>query len=220
MLLGEDLLLVSLDIASGLPLDGLEPISRPRFLAACLLAELAVQKQVGWTPDGIRIFDDLPSYHTLVGEALGVIQQHPIANPAEAIRTIASAIRDIKERHFTSLISRGLLHEGGRRRFLIVGARRYPVRSTRARNEALEHLRESAVGTSNSMRSIALLLLADGIAATLRLLSEQEANEAGARASALLREVKEDLPSTRDWSATQSAIALLVGIAEALPHVL
>lgn len=70
------------------------------------------------------------------------------------------------------------------------------------------------------MRSIAMLLLADGIAATLRLLPENEANEAGARTTALLREVKEDLPLTREWTATQSAIALLVGIAESLPHVL
>lgn len=220
VLLGEDLILVSLDVASGLPLDGLEKAHRPRYLAACLLAELAVQRQVGWTPDGIRIFDDLPSYHALVGEALQVLRAHPAANPAEAIRLIGSEIRDLQERHYTSLISRGLLHEGGRKRFWLAGARRYPVRSTRARNEALEHLREAAIGTSNSMRSIAMLLLADGIAATLRLLPEHEANEAGARTTALLREVKEDLPLTREWSATQSAIALLVGIAESLPHVL
>ena len=70
------------------------------------------------------------------------------------------------------------------------------------------------------LAGIALLLLADGIAATLRLLPEHEANEAGARTTALLREVKEDLPLTREWTATQSAIALLVGIAESLPHVL
>jgi hypothetical protein len=148
------------------------------------------------------------------------LRLRPAANPAEAIRLIAGELNDLKERHFASLISRGLLHEGGRRRFLIAGSRRYPVRSTRARNEALAHLREAAIGASHHMRSLALLLLADGVAATMKLLSEDEANEASARATALVREVREDLPMNRDWTDTQSAIALAAGIAESLPHVL
>jgi hypothetical protein len=220
VLIGEDLLLMSLEVSTGRPIGRLGAIQRPRFLSACLLAELAVQKQIGWTPDGVSIFDDLPSFHALIGEALGVVRHGNIANPAAGIRAVSREIRDLRDRHLTSLVDRGLLHEGGRKRYFIVGPRCYPVRSTRARNEAIEHLREAAVGTSNSMRSLAMLLLADSVAATLHLLSESEANEASSRASALIRDVKEELPQTLDWSPTHSAISMLVGIVEALPHVL
>jgi hypothetical protein len=220
MLLGEDLLLLSLDVDSGLPLEGLEVLQRSQFLAACLLAELAIQKQVGWNPDGIGIFDELPSYHLLVSEALAAVRGQDCANPADAIRRIGSSVRDLRQRHFDSLISRGLLHPGGRRKYLIAGAKRYPVRSTRARNEAFAHLAEAAVGNSRSMRSMALLLLCDATAASLRLLPEAVANESSARAATLIRDIQEDLPKAREWSDTHSAIALLTGIAQALPHVI
>lgn len=220
MLLGEDLLLLSLDVDSGLPLPGLELLQRPQFLAACLLAELAVHKQAGWNPDGIQIFDELPSYHPLLGEALEAIRRTPAANPADAVRAIGRDISDLRPRHLDSLIDRGLLHAGGRRRYWLLGERCYPVRSTRARNEAIDHLIEATTGRSNSMRSTALLLLCDATAVSSHLLAREAANEASARASALIEEVRHHLPEIRQWNETQSAIALLSGIAEALPHVI
>jgi len=218
VLLGEELLLMSLDVVSGIPAPGLEVIHREAFLSACLLAELAVQKQVGLTPDGVRLLDKLPDYHTLLSEAVLALKRSPTANPADAIRRISHALPDLRDRHLDSLVSRDLLHEAGRRRFLIAGARSYPVRSTRARNEAFAHLAEAAAGRCNSMRGMAMLLLADAVAATLRLLPETEANAAGIRAAALARETREALPANRDWTTTQSASALIVGVAEALPH--
>ncbi|MGE4071463.1 MAG: GPP34 family phosphoprotein [Lysobacterales bacterium] len=220
MLLGEDFLLLSLDVGSGLPLPGLAVLQRPAFLAACLLAELAVQKQVGWNPDGVQIFDELPSYHALISQALDALRRTPAANPADAIRTIGRELGDLRSQLLDSLISRGLLHEGGRRRYWLFGQRRYPVRSTRARNEAMEHLMEATTGRSASMRSTALLLLADATAANGHLLTAVQANEASARATALIQEVRHYLPEVREWSDTHSAIALLTGIAEALPHVM
>jgi len=220
VLLGEDLLLMSLDVSSGRPLGKLACVQRPRFLSACLLAELAVQKQIGWTPDGVSIFDDLPSFHSLIGAALAVVRTGTIANPSAGIRAVAKAIRGLRARHLDSLVDRGLLHEGGHRQYRLFGPRSYPVRSTRARNEAIEHLREAATGSSSSMRSLAILLLANTAGATTQLLSESEANEAGSRATTLIREVKEELPQTLDWSPTHSAISMLVGIVEALPRVM
>jgi hypothetical protein len=220
VLLGEDFLLLSLDVSSGLPLPGLAVLQRPPFLAACLLAELAVQKQVGWNPDGVQIFDELPSYHALISHSLDALRRTPAANPADAIRTIGRELRDLRLQLLDSLITRGLLHEGGRRRYWLIGQRCYPVRSTRARNEAMDHLMEATTGRSASMRSTALLLLSDATAANGHLLSSAQANEASARATALILEVRHHLPEVREWSDTHSAIALLTGIAEALPHVL
>lgn len=220
MILGEDLLLMSLDVASGLPIAGLECVHSRQFLAACLLAELAVQKQVGWSPDGIRIFDDLPSYHPLLSETFASLRKGDCANPAEAIRQVARDIRDVRMRMLLSLISRDLVHESSGRRFWLFGPRRYPVRSTQARGEAIEHLEHAATGKTHSMRSLALLLLADTCNVPLRLLPDASAREAAARAETLMREVREELPHDRDWSDTECAIALLAGIADALPHVI
>lgn len=220
MLLGEDLLLLSLDVSSGLPAPGLEVLQRPLFLAACLLAELAMQKQVGWNPDGIQIFDKMPNYHPLISEALEALRRTPAANPADAIRAIGDAIGHLHQRHIDSLIDRGLLHQGGRRRYWLFGRRGYPVRSTRARNEAIDHLQEATSGRSYSMRSTALLLLSDATAVNIHMQSAVQANEASTRAAALIQEVRQHLPEARQWSQTHSAIALLTGIAEALPHVI
>lgn len=220
MLLGEDFLLLSLDVDSGLPLPGLTVLQHPAFLASCLLAELAVRKQVGWNPDGVQIFDELPSYHALISQALDALRRTPAANPADAIRTVGRELGDLRRHLLDSLISRGLLHEGGRRRYWLFGQRSYPVRSTRARIEAMEHLMEATTGRSASMRSTALLLLSDATAANGHLLTAVQANEGSARATALIQEVRHHLPEVREWSDTHSAIALLTGIAEALPHVL
>ncbi len=220
MLIGEDLLLMSLDVESGLPLPGLAVVQAPMFLSACLLAELAVQKQVGWTPQGVHVVDDLPNFHPLIDETLRAIKARGVQPTGAMISTTRYGVSRVVARHFDSLVDRGLLHPGSSKRYWLFGARRYPVRSTRARNEALAHLRDAAIGERTSMRSVALLMLANSIRATERLLEEAEVNEAQARASTLSEEIRADLPAAADWDESASAIAMLVSISEQLPALL
>jgi hypothetical protein len=220
MLIGEDLLLMCLQVESGLPFAGLEKVPSPTFLSACLLAELAVQKQIGWTPRGVHVVDDLPNFHPLIDETLRAIKPRGLQPTPAMIAATRSGVAQVVQRHFASLVDRGLLHPGSSKRYWLFGQRRFPVRSTRARNEALAHLREAAIGERTSMRSVAMLMLANSIGATDRLLEEAEHNEAQARATSLSEEIRAELPSAADWDDNASAIAMLVSISESLPRML
>ncbi len=220
MLIGEDMLLMALDVESGRMLPGLDQVNSATFLAACLVAELAVQKQIGWTPQGVHVVDELPNFHPLIDTALKAIKSHGVQPTAEMIKLTRRATKPIVEQHFESLVARGLLHEPSLRRFWLFGPRRYPVRSMRARSEALGHLREAAIGERTSMRSVALLMLANSIGVSQKLLEEAEGNEATARASSLSDEVRADLAAATDWDENASAIAMLVSISEQLPQLL
>mgnify|MGYP002777192462 CR=1 FL=1 len=219
MLIAEDFLLMALDVDSGRTRPGLGMLRQQRFAAACLLAELAVQKQAGVRNDRVHLYEAMPTYHPLLSEALASLRERAVLAVGDAIAHLARQLGDIEPRLIESLIARGVLHEGGRRRFLLFGERGYPVRSTQARNEALANALQAASGDTHHMRAIALLLLADGSGSLPLLVDEQAANEGKARAHAFteeVREVREHSPSTDLFDVHLASMSLLASIHLAL----
>lgn len=160
MLIAEQLMLLLLDPERG-ELDVRHDATDPdRLAAAAVLLDLAEQRNLGHRNGQVAYHARFPSGHPLLkvaGEALAAAGPGvPLASALELIETRA---RPVARALLDGLHRRDLLHRIRRPAWWPWARWKYPLRSSQARNEALDVLRHGSPRAP--LREMGLLLLID-----------------------------------------------------------
>jgi hypothetical protein len=159
VLIAEQLMLLLLDPQRG-ELDVRREATDPdRLAAAALVLDLAEQRNLGHRSGHVAYQPRFPAGHPLLaaaGEALA--SAGPGLPLASALDLIETRMHPVSRALLDGLYRRDLVHRLRRPSWWPWAARRYPLRSSQARNEALAVLRDGARGTSLREQGLRLLI--------------------------------------------------------------
>lgn len=188
MLLAEQLMLLLLDVRAG-TVRTHHGIEASTLCAAALLIELAAQRRLALAGGLLRGESELPATDPLLDQVRRMLARHPLA-PDAAIGAIERHTAPLPQHLLDRLYRRDFLHRERGWRFW--RAPRYPLRSHQARNEAVDHLRQSATNPTASADAVGLLLLADVAGVLAMFLPAVEYEQASAALFHLERSAQND----------------------------
>lgn len=179
MVLVEQVLLLSRD-PRGQPLNAtLGRRDMVRWLAIAILSDLAAMGLLRFSEGRISAADQMPTAHTLLSDALNLIQGRAALTVGAAIHRVADHNPRIVRELSDSLVRRGVLMTLRSRWLGIVPLTRYALQSTRVHGECMDTLRAAARNPDlNDLRVLALYLLCDGMGLSARLLDPSERHAA------------------------------------------
>ncbi|WP_440223928.1 GPP34 family phosphoprotein [Dokdonella sp. MW10] len=185
MLIAEHLMLLCVDPARG-TLDvtagraGIDTLA-----AAALVLDLADKGHLRHAAGYVAVDADLPISHPQLTAAERVLTGFASGMPLHAaIDLLVARLTPIRRTLLDSLFRRDVLHRE-RAAWWRPGAKRYPVRSLQALNEATAELRRGAIATRATLRGTGLLILTEAAGRCAKVLDAAHHAEAVARLDAL-----------------------------------
>jgi len=159
LLIAEQLMLLCIDPASGGFEASRSHLDIDSLAAAALLLDLAEHRRLRFNAGFVAIETDLPVSHMQLTAVSQALAGHTLGLEA-AIDLIVSRMPGVANQLFESLFRRDILHRV-RAGWWPGAARRYPMRSLQARNEAIARVEAATRPVPMTLRGTGLLLLVE-----------------------------------------------------------
>lgn len=163
VLIAEQLVLLCIDSRTGALEIAHDRADIDHLAAAALVLDLAERRHLRYNAGYVALDADLPINHPQLVAAERVLAGFGSGLALEAaIELIEARITSLAEGLLESLFRRDVLHRQ-RSAWLPWAAKRYPLRSLQAHNEAIQEIRNAASLTPvSTLRALGLLILVEG----------------------------------------------------------